>query len=115
MKAIQSLVGEFATVELGGVAERPEALRKWRYATQTALESAGPHVTTWWNSCWQAAEEAHSLYMKAPVMSREGLRVEKRPSAKYAQIESWIKPRLVAAMPQGIKKQLTAHGVQGML
>ena len=63
MKAIQGLVGEFPTVELGGIAERPEVLRKWRYATQTALEAAGPQVTTWWTSCWQAAEEAHSLYM----------------------------------------------------
>lgn len=114
MKAIQGLVGEFPTVELGGIAERPEVLRKWRYATQTALEAAGPQVTTWWTSCWQAAEEAHSLYMKAPVMNREGLRVERRPKAKYALIESWIKPRLVTAMPQGIKKQIAARGAQGM-
>ena len=114
MRAIQGLVGEFLTVELGGVADRPEALRKWRYATTTALESAGPQVTTWWHSCWEAAEDAHSVYMQAPVMNREGLKVVHRPSAKYAQIESWIKPRLIASMPQGIKRQLTARGVQGV-
>ena len=47
-------------------------------------------------------------------MNREGLKVEQRASANYAQFEAWIKPRLVASMPQGIKKQLTARGVQGM-
>ena len=51
MKAIQSLIGEFPSMELGGVAERPEALRKWRFATTTALEAAGPRATTWWDSC----------------------------------------------------------------
>ena len=68
MKALQSLVGEFALIELGGVAERPEVLRKWRYATSTALEAAGPHVTMWWSAAWAAAEEAFGLYIKAPVM-----------------------------------------------
>ena len=37
MKAVQSLIGEFPSIELGGVAERPEALRKWRFAITTAL------------------------------------------------------------------------------
>ena len=30
MKALQSLVGEFATIELGHATDRPEVLRKWR-------------------------------------------------------------------------------------
>ena len=47
-------------------------------------------------------------------MNREGLRVETRPSARYARIESWVKPRLIAAMPAGSKKQLAARGVQGL-
>ena len=42
MSAVQSLIGEFPSIELGGVAKRPEALCKWRSATTTALEAAGP-------------------------------------------------------------------------
>ena len=114
MKAVQSLIGEFPHIELGGVAERPEALRKWRFAMRTALEAAGPHVTTWWDGCWAAAEQTHAVYMQAPVMSREGLKVAQRPSSRYAQLEAWLKPRVVAAMPQIIKRQLTARGVQGI-
>ena len=69
-------MGEFPVLDLGGLAERPEQLRKWRYAVQTALETAGPQVTTWWANCWAAAEEAHGRYMKAPVMNREGFKAE---------------------------------------
>ena len=77
MKAFQTLIGEFPSMELGGVAERPEALRKWRFATTTALEAAGPHVTTWWDSCWTLAEAAHRLYLQAPVMHRDGAECRK--------------------------------------
>ena len=115
MKAVQSLIGEFPSMELGGVAERPEALRKWRFATTTALEAAGPHVTTWWDSCWTLAEAAHSLYLQAPVMNREGLKVAKPPNQRYAQLEAWLKPRFAAAMLQSVRRQHTARGVQGML
>ena len=114
MKALQSLIGAFPSIELGGVAERPEALRKWRFATTTSLEAAGPHVTTWWDSCWAQAEAAHRLYLQAPVMNREGLRVQKSTSQRYAQLESWLKPRVLAAMPSGIRKQVTARGIQGI-
>ena len=71
-------------------------------------------MASWWAWRWAVAEETHGLYMQAPVMNREGLKVVHRNSAKYAQIETWIKPRLVASLPQNLKKQLTQRGVQGM-
>ena len=72
------------------------------------------HVPTLWKAAWAAADETFALYLKAPVMNREGLRVTARMGDRFALIESWVKPRLLAAMPAGIKKQLTARGVQGL-
>ena len=57
LKAIQTCVGEFPTMELGSVAERPEHLRRWRYAVRQALEAAGHQVMDWWSWCWEVAEE----------------------------------------------------------
>ena len=113
-KAMQTCVGGFPTVELGGIAERPDHLRKWRYAVFQSLEAAGPHMTQWWSWCWQMAESAHSVYLAAPIMQREGVAVGPRNPSKWAQLETWIKPRVVAAMPQHLKKQLQQRGVQGV-
>ena len=56
-------MGAFPAMELGGVAERPEQLRKWRYAVRQCLEAAGPVVTEWWTWCWYTAELGHMLYL----------------------------------------------------
>jgi len=114
LKAIQSCVGEFPAIELGSPADRPEHLRRWRYAVRQSLESAGPQVMAWWTWCWEVSEAAHKVYMRAPVMSREGIRVPERAHPRWVQIETWIKPRLLACLPQQLKKQLTQRGVQGI-
>ena len=52
--------------------------------------------------------------MKAPVMNRERLVVNHRVPKKWMQVETWIRPRLLACLPQQLKKQLTQRGVQGV-
>ena len=51
--------------------------------------------------------------MKSPAMNREGIGVAPRSVPKCSQIETWAKPRLVAALPQLLKKQLLQRGEQG--
>ena len=60
LKAIQTCVREWPEVQLGGIAERPEQLRKWKFVVLTSLETAGPHMTAWWSWCWQVAEHTHT-------------------------------------------------------
>ena len=60
------------------------------------------------------AEIAHSVYLTAPIVQREGVAVGPRNPSKWVQLETWIKPRVVAAMPQHLKKQLQQRGVQGV-
>ena len=38
LKIMQQCVGEFPNIELGGMAERPDHLRRWRYAVSASLE-----------------------------------------------------------------------------
>ena len=114
LKALQGCVGEFPTIVLGGMAERPEHLRKWRYAVRQSLEAAGPQVMTWWSWCWEVAESTHAIYMKAPVMNRESIKVAPRIPSRWAQLETWVKPRLLTCLPQLLKKQLTQRGIQGI-
>ena len=39
LKVLQQCVGEFPTIELGNVEQRPQQLQKWRYAVSQALEA----------------------------------------------------------------------------
>eukprot|EP00959_Pyramimonas_sp_CCMP1952_P304898 6381430-Pyramimonas_sp.AAC.1 len=52
--------------------------------------------------------------MKTSIMTREGITVKARNQPKWRQLETWIKPKLIACLPQLLKKQLTQRGVQGI-
>ena len=113
LKIMQQCVGEFPSIELGGMAERPDHLRKWRYAVSASLEAAGPHVIDWWQWSITTAEMHHRMYAQAPIMNREGIKIDFRIPTKWRQIEVWIRPKLLACLPQNLKKTLTQRGVQG--
>ena len=113
LKIMQQCVGEFPNIELGGMAERPDHLRKWRYAVSALLEAAGPHVIDWWQWSITTAEMHHRMYAQAPIMNREGIKIDFRIPTKWRQIEVWIRPKLLACLPQNLKKTLTQRGVQG--
>ena len=51
--------------------------------------------------------------MRTQVLSREGIRIAPRNGNRWSQIETWIKPRLVASLPQQLKGQLLQRGEQG--
>ena len=113
LKIMQQCVVEFPNIELGGMAERPDHLRKWRYAVSASLEAAGPHVIDWWQWSITTAEMHHRMYAQAPIMNREGIKIDFRIPTKWRQIEVWIRPKLLACLPQNLKKTLTQRGVQG--
>ena len=112
LKLLQQIVGEFPTIILRGMAERPEDMRKWRYAVLTSLKAAGPIVESWWKWCVSSADLTHRLYVQSPIMTREGITVAHRTPTKWLQLESWIRPKLIACLPDNLKKQLTARGMQ---
>ena len=112
LKLLQQMVGEFPTIILRGMAERPEDMRKWRYAVLTSLKAAGPQVESWWKWCVSSADQTHKLYVQSPIMTRESITVGQRTPPKWLQLESWIRPKLISCLPDNLKKQLTARGMQ---
>ena len=113
LKILQQCIGTFPMITLRGMAERPEDLRKWRYAVGTSLKAAGPHVEQWWKWSTATAESTHKLYAIAPIMNRESIGVTQRTPVKWLQLESWIRPKLIACLPENLKKQLAARGIAG--
>ena len=78
LKLLQQMVAEFPTIILRGMAERPEDMRKWRYAVLTSLKAAGPIVESWWKWWVSSADLTHRLYVQSPIMIREGITVAHR-------------------------------------
>ena len=114
LKVLQQCIGDFPSIELRGMAERPEDLRKWKYAVATSLEAAGPQFKEWWTWSITTADLTHRPYAHAPIMNREGIAVEARTPMKFVQLESWIRPKLIACLPQALKRTLTQRGTQGV-
>ena len=113
LKSMQQ-VGEFPQIELGQASERPMNFRRWRYAVTSAMESAGIHVTDWWQWSLQIAEQHHRVYVQAPIMARESIVIADTVPNKWRQLELWFRPRVLACLPQVLKKTLTQRGVDGM-
>ena len=114
LKLLQQIVGEFPLITLRGMGDRPEDLRKWRYAVLTSLKAAGPQVEAWWKWSVSAADNAHKLYVQSPLMTRESITVAQRTSVKWQQLESWVRPKLIACLPDALKKLVTARGMQNI-
>ena len=113
LRVLQQCLGDFPTITLRSMAERPEDLREWKYAVATSLKAAGPHVQEWWTWVNTTAELTHKLYARAPIMAREGIAVGQRTPGKFLQLECWIRPKLISCLPENLKRQLTQRGIQG--
>ena len=59
-----------------------------------------------------SADQTHRLYVQSPIMIRESITVGQRTPPKWLQLESWIRPKLISCLPDNLKKQLTARGMQ---
>ena len=100
LKTMQSLVGDFPKLEAGDPNTRASRFRQWLMHIAQTIEPAGPHVKAWWQWVSTAAEQTHSIFLSKPLDQREHVYPQEALPAQFAQLESWMRPRILACLPR---------------
>ena len=100
LKTIQSLVPEFPKLEPGDPSTRARRLQQWLLQVSQAIEPAGLHVTSWWQWVRTPAENTHAIYLTKPLDQREHVYPQEVLPPQLTQIESWMRPRILASLPK---------------
>ena len=99
MKAIQTFLNVMPKLELGEVATRATRLLTWKSTVEQALIPIGNTLRLWWRWCLNSANVAYKRFLKATLQERESiLPLDKLPDA-WDQIDSWMRPKLMDAIP----------------
>ena len=113
LTAIQTFVTELPKLELGDVGSRANRLISWKTAIEQAFTPAGFHLKNWWRWCMQKAEKAYKKFLQAHLNEREAIVPEEPMPVEWEQIDSWIRPKILEAMPALVKDWVAARGRQG--
>ena len=100
LKTLQSMVPEFPKLEVGELGTRPRRLQQWLLNVTQALEPAGHHVMSWWQWDRNSAECTHCIFLTKPLDQREIIFPPEPIPAHLAQVESWMRPRILACLPK---------------
>ena len=104
LKTLQSMVPEFPKLELGQTGTRPCRLQQWLLTVTQALVPAGHHVMSWWQWICAAAEKSHGVFLIKPLDQREAVSPGDAIPAHLMQVESWLRPRILACLPKSIRE-----------
>ena len=94
------MVPEFPKLEIGELGTRPRRLQQGLLNVSQALEPAGHHVMSWWQWVRKSAESTHCIFLTKPLDQREIIFPTETIPAHLAQVESWMRPRILACLPQ---------------
>ena len=114
LKTIQTLVPEFPKLEPGDPGTRARRLQQWILHVTQALEPAGHHVTSWWKWVCQSAHSTHSIFLTKPLDQREHILPEESIPTPFVQIESWMRPRVLACLPKNIREWVDLRAQTGV-
>ena len=103
MKSIQVFVPEFPKLEMGDSSSRAGRLLSWRISVDQAINPAGPHLIQWWKWCQREAEKAYKMFLKMPIHQREAVLPTAPMPEAWLQVEAWIRPRILDALPKDIR------------
>ena len=115
MKSIQAFVPEFPKLEMGDVTTRAGRLLSWRIAVDQAVNPAGPHLIQWWKWCQKEAEAAYKVFLSKPLHQRESILPTSPMPAAWQQLEAWIRPRILDAVPKDIRVWVDMRARQGVV
>jgi len=115
MRAIQSFMTDLPKIELGDMSTRATRLLSWKANFEQALLPVGPVVRNWWRWCVQQAAEAHRRFNQARLQDREAIEPLEAMPAGWEQIDSWMRPKVLEAMPKVIQDMVTMRSRQGKI
>ena len=115
MKSIQTFLSEVPKLELGDVATRATRLLAWKANFEQVLIPVGPTVRNWWRWCIKKAAEAHKRFLAATLQDRESVTPLDRMPQVWEQVDSWMRPKILEAVPGVIRELVNMRSRQGQI
>eukprot|EP00959_Pyramimonas_sp_CCMP1952_P080159 1675675-Pyramimonas_sp.AAC.1 len=115
LKTLQTLVPEFPKLEPGDPGTRARRLQQWLLQVSQAIEPAGHHVTSWWQWVRSSAESTHTVYLSKPLDKREQIYPQEALPPQHAQVESWMRPRILACLPKTQREWVDLRAQAGVV
>ena len=115
LKTLQTLVPEFPKLDPGDPSTRARRFQQWLLQVTQSLEPAGSHVTAWWSWVRTTAEHAHRVMTTRPVDQRENIIPREAVPPQFLQIESWLRPRILACIPKTQREWVDLRAQQGVV
>ena len=115
MKSIQTFLNEVPKLELGDIATRATRLLAWKANFEQVLIPVGPTVRNWWRWCIQKAAEAHKRFLAATLQDRESVMPLDRMPQVWEQVDSWMRPKILEAVPGVIRELVNMRSRQGQI
>ena len=101
-------------MDYGAPTNRAECLRNWKHAMQILLSSTRPVVTQYWDKVVQTADDHYNRWIVAPFMEKGLITCEPHIPARFEDIELWLRPRLLEAIPTKLKETILQEQQLGM-
>ena len=79
------------------------------------METTGVHAMNWLQWSWASADAVYQQYIVFPVMMRESLDVKAAVPREWQQIEAWLKPKFIAALPDSTRHYVSQQGMAGVV
>ena len=115
MVTLQTMVPEFPKLEIGELGTIPRRLQQWLLSVTQALEPTGHHVMSWWRWVRTSAETTHSIFLTKSLDQRERVLPTDSIPAHLAQVESWMRSRILACLLKIIREWVDLRATAGVV
>jgi len=82
---------------------------------EQALIPVGSHFKNWWSWCQRASGVAYQRFLKAHMSERESILPTETMPVAWDQIDSWMRPKLLEAIPGVVREWVGMRARQGRL
>ena len=113
MKALGQYLHDLPKLELGDVSTRANRLLSWKSIIDLALIPVGAQLRVWWKWCLEKAGIAYRRFLAAGINERESIQPTEPFPEVWVQIDSWMRPKLLEAIPQDVKNLVESRHRQG--
>ena len=79
------------------------------------MEPPGHHLMAWWQWVRESDENAHSIFLSRRLDQRAIICPQEAVPAQYAQVESWMRPRILACLPKTQREWVDLRASAGVV
>ena len=112
LKSIQTFVSELPKLDMGEAGSRASRFHGWRVQVEQTLNPAGPQILQWWRWCLRHAEAAHKVFLQTSMHQRECVMPSAVLPAPWLQLEAWVRPKLLDALPKELREWVNLRARQ---